>query len=72
MSRRYFILDFSDEDKVRIYSVFGGIPYYNLLIDGKKSVRENIIDLIASPGGASGKRSVNVFKLGDIENHKCQ
>ena len=45
-----FYAGFSDEDKVRIYSVFGGIPYYNRLIDGKKSVRENIIDLIASPG----------------------
>lgn len=40
----------SDEDKVRIYSVFGGIPYYNRLIDDKKSVKENIVDLIASPG----------------------
>lgn len=40
----------SDEDKVRIYSVFGGIPYYNRLIDEKKSVKANIIDLIASPG----------------------
>jgi uncharacterized protein len=30
--------------------VFGGIPYYNRLIDSKKSVRRNIIDLIASPG----------------------
>ncbi len=40
----------TNEDKVRIYSVFGGIPYYNRLIDDKKSVKENIIDLIASPG----------------------
>jgi hypothetical protein len=38
------------EDKVRIYSVFGGIPYFNRLIDDKKSVKQNIIDLIASPG----------------------
>lgn len=45
-----FYSDFSDEDKVRLFSVFGGIPYYNRLIDAKKSVRENIIDLIASPG----------------------
>lgn len=45
-----FYQDFSDEDKVRIYSVFGGIPYYNRLIDPSKTVRENIIDLIASPG----------------------
>jgi len=45
-----FYPDMSDEDKVRIYSVFGGIPYFNRLIDDKKSVKENIIDLIASPG----------------------
>jgi len=45
-----FYKDFPDEDKVRLYSVFGGIPYYNRLIDSNKSVRENIIDLIASPG----------------------
>lgn len=45
-----FYQSFSDEDKVRLYSVFGGMPYYNRLIDSKKSVRENIVDLIASPG----------------------
>lgn len=39
----------SNEDKVRLYSVFGGIPYYNRLIDENKSVKENIINLIASP-----------------------
>ncbi len=45
-----FYSEFSEEDKVRLFSVFGGIPYYNRLIDAKKSVRENIIELIASPG----------------------
>lgn len=45
-----FYPNYSAEDKVRIYSVFGGIPYYNRLIDDSKSVRENIIELIASPG----------------------
>lgn len=45
-----FYPSFSDEDKVRLFSVFGGIPYYNRLIDSKKSIRENVIDLIASPG----------------------
>ena len=38
-----------NEDKIRLYSVFGGIPYYNRLIDSSKSVKQNIIDLIASP-----------------------
>ena len=45
-----FYSGFSPEDKVRLFSVFGGIPYYNRLVDSRKSVRENVIDLIASPG----------------------
>lgn len=45
-----FYNDYSNEDKVKIYSVFGGIPYYNKLIDVKKSVKENIINLIAREG----------------------
>ena len=45
-----FYPTFSAEDKVRLYSVFGGVPYYNRLIDENKTVKENIIDLIASPG----------------------
>lgn len=44
-----FYQTFSDEDKVRLYSVFGGIPYYNKQIDAKLSVQENIRELIASP-----------------------
>lgn len=43
-----FYEKFSEEDKVRLYSVFGGVPYYNNLIDSNKSVKENIINLIAS------------------------
>ena len=46
----FFYPNYSAEDKVRIYSVFGGIPYYNRLVDDSKSVKENIIELIASSG----------------------
>ena len=45
-----FYPEFLEEDKVRLFSVFGGISYYNRLIDAQKSVRENIIELIASSG----------------------
>ena len=63
-----FYPNFSAEDKVRIYSVFGGIPYYNRLIDDKKSVRENIIDLIASSGArleneVSGYLNTEISKM---------
>ncbi len=39
----------SCEDKVRLFSVFDGIPYYNRLIDKNASVRENLIHLILEP-----------------------
>ncbi|WP_368285206.1 ATP-binding protein [Enorma massiliensis] len=39
----------SCEDKIRLFSVFGGIPYYNRLIDKNASVRENLIHLILEP-----------------------
>lgn len=41
---------FSAEDKVKLYSVFGGLPYYNRLIDSKLSAHENIMELIVSDG----------------------
>ena len=44
-----FYPDRSCEDKVRLFSVFGGIPYYNRLIDKNASVRENLIRLILEP-----------------------
>ena len=41
---------YSSEDRVRLYSVFGGIPYYNRQIDSSLTVRENIQELISAPG----------------------
>ena len=44
-----FYSNFSNEDKVKIYSVFGGLPYYNHFVDDGKRVEENILELVASP-----------------------
>ena len=65
-----FYKGFSKEDKVRLYSVFGGVPYYNRLIDNKKSVKQNIIDLIASDGARlENEVSMNLkSELSKIEN----
>lgn len=41
-----FYPNYKDEDKIKMYSVFGGIPYFNSLIDNTKSADQNIIDLI--------------------------
>ncbi len=61
----YFYPNFSDEDKVRLYSVFGGIPYFNRLIDPQCTVKENIIELIASPG-ARLENEVSMYLRSEI------
>ena len=60
-----FYPEMTDEDKVRIYSVFGGIPYYNRLINDEKSVKQNIIDLIAS-SGARLENEVSMYLNSEI------
>ncbi len=44
-----FYSAFSEEDRVKIYSVFGGIPYYNRLVDDSLSVEENLMELLVAP-----------------------
>ncbi len=60
-----FYPDYSDEDKVRLFSVFGGIPYYNRLIDAGMTVRENIAELIASTG-ARLENEVSMYLKSEI------
>ena len=60
-----FYPSFSSEDKVRIYSVFGGIPYYNRLVDPALSVRENIQELISAPG-ARLENEVSMYLKSEI------
>ena len=60
-----FYPGFSPEDKVRLFSVFGGIPYYNRLIDSGMTVRENIAELIASYG-ARLENEVGMFLKSEI------
>lgn len=42
-----FYKNFSNEDKVKLYAAFGGVPFYNKQIDPKLSVKENIINLLS-------------------------
>ena len=60
-----FYESFSPEDRVRLYSVFGGIPHYNQLIDPKLSVQENITELIASTG-ARLENEVSMYLRSEI------
>lgn len=43
-----FYPNYSNEDKIAMYSVFGGVPYFNSLIDPSKSAEENIKSLVVA------------------------
>ena len=53
-----FYNDYSSEDKIMLYSVFGGVPYFNSLIDINKSAIENIFDLLIK-ADSIGEREIN-------------
>lgn len=55
---------FSDEDKVRAYSVFGGVPYYNEQIDDEKSLHENLMDCLIAPGSVLEDEVLNYIRSG--------
>ncbi len=46
-----FMQEFSDEDKVRLYSCIGGTPLYLKQIDNDQSFEENIVRLFFEPTG---------------------
>lgn len=60
-----FYPSFSPVDKIRLYSVFGGIPYYNRLVDETTSVRDNILRLLVVPG-ARLENEVQMYLLGEL------
>ena len=43
--------DYNPEDKAIVYGVTGGIPRYLELLDPRRSLRENVIDLFLRPEG---------------------
>lgn len=47
---RLLFSDFSPEDQVRAYAIYGGAPAYLQTIDSKKALDENIVDGILSRG----------------------
>lgn len=81
-----FYSEFSNEDKVRLYAAFGGVPYYNCQIDNSKSVRENIIGLLSGRYSSLSeeirvnlneelKKITNVnsaFNFGDIQSNSIR
>lgn len=45
-----FLPNWSAEDRIRAYAIWGGVPYYEAMIDPQRSIAENILDTILTPG----------------------
>ena len=46
-----FYPEYSAEDIVTAYSIFGGVPHYLTLCDPSKSLRDNVVDLLLTETG---------------------
>lgn len=56
-----FYPEYTDEDKIMTYAVFGGVPYFNSLIDPKKSFLGNVEDLLIVSNSILEKEIENVI-----------
>lgn len=54
---------FSNEDKIRLYAVTGGTPFYCAFVNPTLSFKENVIDLALSPVGRLAEELENVVAM---------
>ena len=57
-----FYPNYSASDKVKMYSVFGGLPSVNNLIDPNVSADQNIINLIIKPGSEIERKVIRMIQ----------
>jgi AAA+ ATPase superfamily predicted ATPase len=60
---RAFTPSYSEEDKVRTYSVFGGVPGYLSLLKPTKNLLENITSLVLGPGAPLREEPLTALRL---------
>ena len=59
---RYFYPNYSCEDRIRAYSILGGVPYYLSIFKDSKSIEENISDYIISSNAALREEAITLLK----------
>jgi AAA+ ATPase superfamily predicted ATPase len=57
-----FFPNWSPEDRLLAYGIFGGIPYYLNLCDPQATLRDNIFDLVLSTGAPLGDEPNNLLQ----------
>ncbi len=57
----HFLPSYSDEERLIVYGLVGGIPWYLSFFDDRKSLKENIIDNLINPFAALNKEATLLF-----------
>jgi uncharacterized protein len=57
-----FFPDWSPEERLKAYGIFGGIPYYLNLCDPQATLRENVFDLVLSTGAPLSDEPNNLLQ----------
>ena len=58
---RQFLPDYSDEERMAVYGLVGGIPWYLSFFDSGKSLKENIIGNLINPYAVLNKEATLLF-----------
>ncbi|MBO4552555.1 MAG: ATP-binding protein [Candidatus Methanomethylophilaceae archaeon] len=56
-----FLSNYSDEERMTVYGLVGGIPWYLSFFDDRKSLKENIIDNLINPYAVLNKEATLLF-----------
>ena len=57
----HFLPSYSDEERLIVYGLVGGIPWYLGFFDDRKGLKENIIDNLINPFAALNKEATLLF-----------
>ncbi len=57
-----FLPNYSNEDKMIVYGILGGVPYYLSKFTDKKSLEENIADIIIDSGSSLREEPISLLK----------
>ncbi|MEM2942956.1 MAG: ATP-binding protein [Candidatus Bathyarchaeia archaeon] len=60
---RKFMTGLSEEDKVRAFGIFGGVPAYLVLLEKKSSLRDIIFELVLSQGAPLREEPLNMLSI---------
>lgn len=57
-----FFPEWSDDDRLKAYGIFGGIPYYLNLCEPRVSLQENVLDLVLATGAPLADEPNNLLQ----------